>query len=265
MHNNGPLHMVRGEGSHLYNDQGQEFLDCVNNVAHVGHCHPKVCIGYSFSFEGRSSRSPAQVLARSGALASQPPAPLAAGVARAAEASSADLRLGAGDGSGVQAAGHAEHECALHPPWRGRLCRGGRQDAAARALRTPPSNVVLRASCQPCLQPASGLQWAAQRGFTCRWTLCKQPQIFQVFPGSHAPLLQVSYYQTSGSEANDLALRICKIARPGARHVAVMGGAYHGMTTASMQMSPYKFDSPGGTGQAEHIHILPCPDTYRCC
>ena len=80
-------------------------------------------------------------------------------------------------------------------------------------------------------------------------------------PGTAA---QVTYYQTSGSEANDLALRICQIARPGARHVAVMGGAYHGMTTAALALSPYKFDSPGGLGRAAHVHVLPCPDTYRC-
>lgn len=37
-----PLHMVRGEGCRLYDADGNEYLDCVNNVAHVGHCHPKV-------------------------------------------------------------------------------------------------------------------------------------------------------------------------------------------------------------------------------
>ena len=37
-----PLHIVRGEGCHLYDADGVEYLDCVNNVAHVGHCNPKV-------------------------------------------------------------------------------------------------------------------------------------------------------------------------------------------------------------------------------
>ena len=77
-------------------------------------------------------------------------------------------------------------------------------------------------------------------------------------------MLQVTYYQTSGSEANDLALRIARTARPGADHVAVMGGAYHGMTSAALSLSQYKFDAPGGPGKADHVHILPCPDTYRC-
>jgi len=37
-----PLHIVRGEGAYLYDEKGRAFLDMVNNVAHVGHCHPRV-------------------------------------------------------------------------------------------------------------------------------------------------------------------------------------------------------------------------------
>jgi 4-aminobutyrate aminotransferase-like enzyme/Ser/Thr protein kinase RdoA (MazF antagonist) len=37
-----PLHIVRGEGVWLYDDEGMRYLDAYNNVAHVGHCHPHV-------------------------------------------------------------------------------------------------------------------------------------------------------------------------------------------------------------------------------
>ena len=37
-----PLHLVRGEGVYLYDADGREYLDCYNNVASVGHCHPRV-------------------------------------------------------------------------------------------------------------------------------------------------------------------------------------------------------------------------------
>ncbi len=37
-----PVHLVRGEGVHLYDPQGTAYLDCYNNVASVGHCHPRV-------------------------------------------------------------------------------------------------------------------------------------------------------------------------------------------------------------------------------
>jgi 4-aminobutyrate aminotransferase-like enzyme len=37
-----PLHIVRGEGVWLYDDEGDRYLDAYNNVPHVGHCHPHV-------------------------------------------------------------------------------------------------------------------------------------------------------------------------------------------------------------------------------
>jgi len=37
-----PLKIVRGQGAYLYDEHGQAYLDMVNNVCHVGHCHPKV-------------------------------------------------------------------------------------------------------------------------------------------------------------------------------------------------------------------------------
>lgn len=37
-----PVYLVRGEGVWLYDDNGRKYLDCYNNVASVGHCHPHV-------------------------------------------------------------------------------------------------------------------------------------------------------------------------------------------------------------------------------
>jgi 4-aminobutyrate aminotransferase-like enzyme len=37
-----PVHLVRGSGTKLWDVDGREYLDCYNNVPHVGHCHPKV-------------------------------------------------------------------------------------------------------------------------------------------------------------------------------------------------------------------------------
>lgn len=37
-----PLKIVRGQGAYLYDEEGNGYLDMVNNVCHVGHCHPKV-------------------------------------------------------------------------------------------------------------------------------------------------------------------------------------------------------------------------------
>ncbi len=37
-----PLHLVRGDGVWLYDEDDRPYLDVYNNVAHVGHCHPHV-------------------------------------------------------------------------------------------------------------------------------------------------------------------------------------------------------------------------------
>jgi 4-aminobutyrate aminotransferase-like enzyme len=37
-----PVHIVRGKGVWLYDEDGRQYLDCYNNVASVGHCHPHV-------------------------------------------------------------------------------------------------------------------------------------------------------------------------------------------------------------------------------
>ncbi|NTJ09326.1 aspartate aminotransferase family protein [Rhizobium lusitanum] len=39
---NDPVQLVRGEGVWLWDADGRKYLDCYNNVPHVGHCHPRV-------------------------------------------------------------------------------------------------------------------------------------------------------------------------------------------------------------------------------
>ncbi|MDG2030659.1 MAG: aminotransferase class III-fold pyridoxal phosphate-dependent enzyme [Phycisphaerales bacterium] len=74
--------------------------------------------------------------------------------------------------------------------------------------------------------------------------------------------LDTCFFVNSGSEANELALRLARTAT-GARDVLVVDGAYHGSTGNCVAMSPYKFDGPGGTGAPEWVHVVPIPDGYR--
>ncbi|KAL5249439.1 hypothetical protein ACHWQZ_G018333 [Mnemiopsis leidyi] len=37
-----PLQIVRAQGQYMYDEENNEYLDCINNVCHVGHCHPEV-------------------------------------------------------------------------------------------------------------------------------------------------------------------------------------------------------------------------------
>ncbi|KAK3089803.1 hypothetical protein FSP39_006659 [Pinctada imbricata] len=39
-----PLKIVRASRQYLFDDQGSEYLDCISNVSHVGHCHPHVVL-----------------------------------------------------------------------------------------------------------------------------------------------------------------------------------------------------------------------------
>lgn len=147
-----PLKITRGALQYLYDDKGGTFIDCVNNVSHVGHCHPVVV------------RRMQQQIAR--------------------------LNTNT------------------------RYLHDGLEEYAAALTATLPSR------------------------------------------------LKVCYFTNSGSEANDLAIRM-------SRHftkqedVIVLDHAYHGTSTVAIQISPYKFDGKGGSGQQPWVHKALSPDLYR--
>jgi 4-aminobutyrate aminotransferase-like enzyme len=74
--------------------------------------------------------------------------------------------------------------------------------------------------------------------------------------------LRVCYFVNSGSEANELALRMAR-AHTRQRDVIVSAGAYHGNTQTLIDVSPYKYDGPGGAGREPWVHEVPIPDVYR--
>jgi 4-aminobutyrate aminotransferase-like enzyme/Ser/Thr protein kinase RdoA (MazF antagonist) len=74
--------------------------------------------------------------------------------------------------------------------------------------------------------------------------------------------LSVCFFVNSGSEANELALRLAR-AHTGRRDMIVLEHAYHGNTTTLTDISPYKHNGPGGTGAPSWVHTAPIPDLYR--
>lgn len=74
--------------------------------------------------------------------------------------------------------------------------------------------------------------------------------------------LRVCFFVNSGSEANELALRLAR-AHTGQRDMVVLEAAYHGNTTTLIDISPYKHNGPGGQGPPDWVHAVPIPDTYR--
>jgi 4-aminobutyrate aminotransferase-like enzyme len=74
--------------------------------------------------------------------------------------------------------------------------------------------------------------------------------------------LDTVFLVSSGSEANELALRIARTVT-GATDTVALEGGYHGNTGTLVDVSPYKHDGPGGTGPPPWVHTLPLPDVYR--
>jgi 4-aminobutyrate aminotransferase-like enzyme/Ser/Thr protein kinase RdoA (MazF antagonist) len=74
--------------------------------------------------------------------------------------------------------------------------------------------------------------------------------------------LKVAAFCCTGSEANDLALRMARN-HVKAKDVITLDWAYHGHTQALIDISPYKYKRKGGKGRPGTTWEAPLPDTYR--
>ncbi len=147
-----PLKIIAGKGAYLYDHKGNRYLDMVNNVCHVGHCHP-----------------------------------------------------------GVVAAGQQQMAVL---------------NTNTRYLH---DNIVEFSQ-----------------------------QLLSTLPAE----LSVCMFVNSGSEANELALRLARAHTQG-KAMIVVAGAYHGNANACIDISPYKFDGPGGNGEPDWVQQTIVPDPFR--
>lgn len=74
--------------------------------------------------------------------------------------------------------------------------------------------------------------------------------------------LNKCFFVCSGSEANELALRMAKTFT-NQDDMIVVDHAYHGNTSSLINISAYKFNGPGGRGKPDNVHIIGMPDGYR--
>jgi len=74
--------------------------------------------------------------------------------------------------------------------------------------------------------------------------------------------LSVCFFVCTGTEANDLALRLAR-AHTGSKEIIVLDHAYHGHSPSLIEISPYKCEGPGGEGLGAHAHKVPMADAYR--
>lgn len=94
--------------------------------------------------------------------------------------------------------------------------------------------------------------------YLCPKRVAYAQRLLNTFPEE----LDTVFFVNSGSEANDLALRLAR-AFTGNVDVLVLGAAYHGHTSSLIEVSPYKYEGKGGFAQRPHVHKVAAPDTYR--
>ncbi|HEY9450808.1 MAG TPA: aminotransferase class III-fold pyridoxal phosphate-dependent enzyme [Gemmatimonadaceae bacterium] len=74
--------------------------------------------------------------------------------------------------------------------------------------------------------------------------------------------LSVCYFVNSGSEGNELALRLAR-AHTGGMDMITPDHGYHGNTTGAISISAYKFNARGGIGQPDWVQLVEVADDYR--
>ncbi len=144
------------------------------------------------------------------------------------------------------------------------IVRGSMQylwDADGRRYLDAYNNVPHVGHCHPHVVQAGQAQMAILNTNT-RY-LHELVHLYAARLGATLPgALKVCYFVNSGSEANELALRLAR-AHTGRRDLIVLEHAYHGNTTTMIDVSPYKHAGRGGEGTPPWVHVAPLPDLYR--
>ncbi|WP_069301041.1 aminotransferase class III-fold pyridoxal phosphate-dependent enzyme [Neptunicoccus sediminis] len=73
--------------------------------------------------------------------------------------------------------------------------------------------------------------------------------------------LSVCFFVNSGTEANELALRLAA-AHSGGKDIITANHGYHGNTTGAIAISAYKFNAKGGVGQADWVQLVDVADDF---
>lgn len=108
----------------------------------------------------------------------------------------------------------------------------------------------------------AGQQQMAVLNTNTRYLHANIKQLTEELLSTLPPELSVVHFVNSGSEANELALRMIRTVT-GCEDVLVSQWGYHGNTRATVEISSYKFDRKGGEGCPPHVHPFPMPDPFR--
>jgi 4-aminobutyrate aminotransferase-like enzyme/Ser/Thr protein kinase RdoA (MazF antagonist) len=138
------------------------------------------------------------------------------------------------------------------------IVRGWKQylyDSAGRAYLDCVNNVAHVGHCHPRVVRAAAGQMALLNTNT-RYLHELLVEYTERLAATLPEPLEVVYLVCSGSEANELALRLAR-AYTGSNAVVAMETGYHGNTNALIDISHYKFAGPGGRGKPAHVQIVP--------
>jgi 4-aminobutyrate aminotransferase-like enzyme/Ser/Thr protein kinase RdoA (MazF antagonist) len=144
------------------------------------------------------------------------------------------------------------------------IVRGFRQylyDAHGQPYLDAVNNVPHVGHCHPRITAAAAAHKAVLETNT-RYLHENIVRLAARLAGTLPPSLEVCFFVNSGSEANELALRLAR-AYTKKRGVVVLDAGYHGNTTTLIDVSPYKHDGPGGEGPPPWVRKIPLPDPYR--
>ncbi len=134
-------------------------------------------------------------------------------------------------------------------------------DSAGRRYLDAYNNVPHVGHCHPEVVQAATEQ-LAQLNTNTRYLHENLERFAAALSATLPEPLRVCYFVNSGSEANELALRLAR-AHTRATDLIVLEAAYHGNTTTLIDISPYKFNGPGGQGCPPWVHVAPLADVYR--
>ena len=145
-----------------------------------------------------------------------------------------------------------------------KIVRGAGQylyDETGRAYLDGVNNVCHVGHCHPRVVAAGQAQMAVLNTNT-RYLHENLARYVERLIATLPEPLSVCFFVCSGSEANELALRLAKT-HTGQQDMLIVDGAYHGNTNALIDISPYKHNGPGGQGTPPHVHNTLMPDPYR--
>ena len=123
------------------------------------------------------------------------------------------------------------------------------------------NNVPHVGHAHPRLQSIAGDQLSRLNSNT-RYLHPAQVEFAETLLAKMPPHLTHVFLVNSGSEGNELALRLAR-AHTGGKDMVTLDHGYHGNTTGAYDVSAYKFNKPRGGGPARWVQVVPVADTYR--